>query len=423
MLTLLMYPRKPYPCKIHHVLIIIIHHSLIRSKKLAFYMMISSSLASLLRWGCLCTVFFFCTWVHAAVPDDIARQKDTVVILTVHDKTGEHIASANGFIVAQNGLIVSDCRIVNKWFEEIEHFLRIETEAHITLPVEDVLSSQCRGNLALIRVGMERLPSVRLSEGSLPDKGEKIFTISRSSDFALTMSEGTVQGVDEKRNILYLSLPETHPGNGSPVFNSRGETVGAILQIRGGRGKLAAAASVKGIQTQILAYLKSPSSIRGKRPVYRVSTDNAPASADDYYLSGYTFASLNMLSDAIKLYKESVRLNPDFWQAYVSLGVIYYRTGNYLDAIEAYKEALRLRPESPGIYNKLGTAYMTRGDYASASRSFQKALSIDPYNSSAHFNLGITYLLRDDKTGAYEEYLILKEIDVSRADTLRNLLN
>jgi Flp pilus assembly protein TadD len=66
---------------------------------------------------------------------------------------------------------------------------------------------------------------------------------------------------------------------------------------------------------------------------------------------------------------------------------------------------------------------MTRGDYASASRSFQKALSIDPYNSSAHFNLGITYLLRDDKTGAYGEYLILKEIDVSRADTLRNLLN
>jgi tetratricopeptide (TPR) repeat protein len=95
------------------------------------------------------------------------------------------------------------------------------------------------------------------------------------------------------------------------------------------------------------------------------------------------------LQEAIDEYKQTIKIKPDYADAYINLGVTYYKLGRHQDAIEAYKQAIRIKP-----------------DFV-----------------LAHYNLGVAYLVTGDKESALEEYKILKTLDTEQANKLFNLIN
>ncbi len=56
------------------------------------------------------------------------------------------------------------------------------------------------------------------------------------------------------------------------------------------------------------------------------------------------------------------------------------------EAIRAYKQAMRLNPDIAEIHNNLGVAYIHKGDIENAVNCFENAVRINPDYSEAKRN-------------------------------------
>jgi Flp pilus assembly protein TadD len=372
--------------------------------------------------------------VNADVPNVVSEQKKTVVTVYVNDKNGKHIATGRGFIVDQNGVVVTNCQVIMKWFEEVQNRLIAVTEDGANLPIEDLISSKCKNNLALFKVEGKGLPTVKLAKDYKPGQGESIFVAGGPSEFETRVSEGVVKSVLEKGRLIQISVPVTPEMSGSPLLNSKGEAIGAVTFLPQKGKNLNFAVTLKNVAKQLakyrkLAKIKVPSPVPPpSRKPSAVSITKAkkevvkkPDDARAYFLHGCSYQELNMYEEAIKLYRQALKIKPDFAEVYINLGIAYYKLGKYSDSIDAYKEAIKLKPNSASLYTKLGATQIIKGRYSVACDTFKKAVNLDPNDAAAHYNLGIAYFLNGETTGAYREYLILKELDKERANSLKDL--
>ena len=355
--------------------------------------------------------------VDARAPDSIVQQKKAVVTVHVDNKNGKHVFSGSGFILDKDGIIVTNCRVVAKWFAKAENRILIETEEGTRYPFADLLSPRCENDLVLIKTEAEGLPAVRLNTDYRPKQGEKIVVV-RNTGLGAAISEGTVKRILKKGNLLQTSIPVTQQSSGSPLFNMKGEVIGVSVFMKQNN----AAVLLKDLMLHMEKYKKRktlPARIPKNGtalPVHEKTDTN------DYFTLACSYENSNRYHEAIEAYKQSLQMNPDQMEAYLNLGVVYYKVGKYSDAIEILKQALAVNPYVLPAYNKLGTAYIIRGAYAMAIDTFKKATEIDPNDPTAHFNLGIAYFLTGDKSSAYEEYVTLKDIDKERADILRDII-
>ena len=92
--------------------------------------------------------------------------------------------------------------------------------------------------------------------------------------------------------------------------------------------------------------------------------------------------------EAIRSYKEAIRLNPQCIEAYIGLGNVQYVTGNFEDAISLYKEAIKLEANYSIAHNNLGMAQEGKKDFRAAVASYEKAIRLNPQYIEAHKNLG-----------------------------------
>ena len=354
--------------------------------------------------------------VDARVPDTIIQQKSAVVTVHVDDRNGKHVFSGSGFILDKDGIIVTNCRVVAKWFAKAENRIRIETEEGTQYPFADLLSPRCENDLVLIKTEAEGLPAVRLNADYSPKQGEKIVIV-RNAGAGAAISEGTVRNILKKGKLIQISIPVTQQSSGSPLFNMKGEVIGAAVFMKQNN----TAVLLKDLMLRLEKYKKrkalaAPVPKSTKLPVHEKTDTN------DYFTLACSYENSNRYHEAIEAYKQSLQMDPDRMEAYLNLGVVYYKVGKYSDAIEILKQALSVNPYVLPAYNKLGTAYIIRGAYSMAIDTFRKAAEIDPNDPTAHFNLGIAYFLSGDKSAAFEEYVTLKDIDKERADILRDII-
>jgi tetratricopeptide (TPR) repeat protein len=354
--------------------------------------------------------------VDARVPDSIVQQKNAVVTVHVDNKNGKHVFSGSGFVLDGEGTIVTNCRVVAKWFAKAENRIRIETEGGTQYPFADLLSPRCENDLILIKAEAEGHPAVRVDADYRPKQGEKIVMV-RNTGAGAAISEGTVKRILKKGKLFQTSIPVTQQSSGSPLFNMKGEVIGVSVFIKENN----AAVPLKDLMLHLERYKKrKPLAARSPKSTtlpLREKTDT-----NDYFALACSYENSSRYHEAIEAYKQSLQMNPDQLEAYLNLGVLYYKVGKYNDAIEILKQALAVNPYVLPAYNKLGTAYIIRGAYAMAIDTFRKAAEIDPNDPTAHFNLGIAYFLSGDKSSAFEEYVALKDIDKERADILRDII-
>jgi len=93
-------------------------------------------------------------------------------------------------------------------------------------------------------------------------------------------------------------------------------------------------------------------------------------------------------------YRKALALNADA-RGYFNLGTVLYGQGQHTDAIDAFREALRLEPQFADAWNDLGETYRDQGDMEEAVRCYREALKADPKHSRANYNLGESYCLGD----------------------------
>lgn len=104
--------------------------------------------------------------------------------------------------------------------------------------------------------------------------------------------------------------------------------------------------------------------------------------AEEKYLTGDFYGSIDDLSKAISIY-------PDSFASHYDRGLSYAEIGSTDEAIEDFSKCIVINPLSDQAYNALGTSYYEKGFTMAAIEKFSKALEINPKNIMAYYNRGI----------------------------------
>lgn len=96
---------------------------------------------------------------------------------------------------------------------------------------------------------------------------------------------------------------------------------------------------------------------------------------------------------AIEAYSKAPEMTAVIWN---KMGIAYQLMLNSHEAMRCYKESLKLDPRNPQVLNNVGTVYASMKDYGQADRLYRKAIKLDPKDAPILKNLG-TNLLAEKK--------------------------
>lgn len=99
--------------------------------------------------------------------------------------------------------------------------------------------------------------------------------------------------------------------------------------------------------------------IKAVEPAPRPAAENTDANG--LFLAGRDFLNQHKDREAIKAFKDSIKLNPDDAEAQYGLGFANFRMGRFRDAADAFKKASVLQPRMAKAHYGLGLAYQELG--------------------------------------------------------------
>jgi predicted AlkP superfamily phosphohydrolase/phosphomutase/Flp pilus assembly protein TadD len=92
--------------------------------------------------------------------------------------------------------------------------------------------------------------------------------------------------------------------------------------------------------------------------------------------------------EALAVFRELVRTDPDNPFGYLGTGIVQIRRSDFSDAVDSLETAVRLGPKFGVVHATLGEAYMYAGRTPEAERSFLEALNYDRGDGRTAFLLG-----------------------------------
>ena len=107
------------------------------------------------------------------------------------------------------------------------------------------------------------------------------------------------------------------------------------------------------------------------------NTDQSLISADAQLDLGHEFLKQQKDREAIKAFKESIKLNPNNAETYYGLGFSNFRLGKFRDAAEAFKKATVLSPAMAKAHYGLSLAYQELGMTAQLMEEYRTLEKLD----------------------------------------------
>ena len=136
---------------------------------------------------------------------------------------------------------------------------------------------------------------------------------------------------------------------------------------------------------------------------------------------GNTLYEANRIPEAMDLFKQALRINPDNDAAYYNLGTALALTGRMSEAIDQYEKALRIKPNFAKAHNNLGNALLLTGRTSEAIDQYEQALRIRPNFAEAHGNLGAALGQMGRISEAIEQVKAALRINPNYIDARNNL--
>jgi TPR repeat len=105
-------------------------------------------------------------------------------------------------------------------------------------------------------------------------------------------------------------------------------------------------------------------------------------------------------------------------EAQLALGHTYLKEQKDREAIKAFKESIKLNPNIAETYYGLGFSNFRLGRFRDAADAFRKAINLSPRMAKAHYGLSLAYQELNNTSGVLEEYKILESLDKTLAKKL-----
>ncbi len=129
------------------------------------------------------------------------------------------------------------------------------------------------------------------------------------------------------------------------------------------------------------------------------------------------------LAEDIVGFEMVLAADPDQRTFHDDVALLYTQFGRIPEAVKHYRESVRLAPESSAAAYNLGTALLQLGAIEEAVAEFERALGVDPAYAVAHNNLGAALKLRGDLERAIHHYRQAVRLRPGDGDALYNLAN
>ena len=114
--------------------------------------------------------------------------------------------------------------------------------------------------------------------------------------------------------------------------------------------------------------------------------------AHTYFIKGLVYQETGDTARAIENFQITVEKQPQHYEAYILLGLLYAKNGNVL-AIDYYKNAIALIPQSIEAHYNLAMFYQKNNNVNKAIEEYEYIINkIDSTYKYAYFNTGYIYL-------------------------------
>jgi tetratricopeptide (TPR) repeat protein len=119
---------------------------------------------------------------------------------------------------------------------------------------------------------------------------------------------------------------------------------------------------------------------------------------------GFELAVLGRADDALKHYREAIRINPDFEIAYINLGKALLLKGKVNESVRYYQALLEIKPAYAGVHHNLGLVLLRQGDIENAIFHFREALRIKKNYAEVYNSLGAAMLSKGEINKAISQF-------------------
>lgn len=147
------------------------------------------------------------------------------------DAFPERNSLGSGFIISNDGYVITNNHVVKDADEVI---VRLNDKREF---IAEVIGSDERSDIAVLKIEGEDLPSLKLGDSSKLEVGEWVLAIGSPFGFDHSVTAGIVSAMGRSLpNENYVPFIQTdvaiNPGNsGGPLFNLKGEVIGVNSQI------------------------------------------------------------------------------------------------------------------------------------------------------------------------------------------------
>lgn len=226
------------------------------------------------------------------VPAIAKSANGAVVSIIMSDKDGQPVAQGSGFIVSNDGLIVTNYHVIAEG-----------TSAVVKLPdgafyiVDGVLALDKSRDIAIIKAHGQDLKTLALGNSDRVQVGEEVVAIGNPLSLESTVSNGILSGIRTDEDLggkfLQVTTPISPGSSGGPLFNMAGEVIGVTTMYLKGGENLNFATPINDAKRLLLAKFSKLQDLPNKAEPVKAQTPDrdAPSSQSltdrDYYKQLY----------------------------------------------------------------------------------------------------------------------------------------
>ena len=119
---------------------------------------------------------------------------------------------------------------------------------------------------------------------------------------------------------------------------------------------------------------------------------DVPKVAREAYVRGVSKLREGKSDEGIASLREATAEFSDYFDAYLALGVEFYRLGKDVDALEALERARLINDRGAGVYYTFGMLMVRQQKFHAAAYAFGKAAELNDSHVNAHFNHAVALI-------------------------------
>ena len=232
------------------------------------------------------------------IPAIAKAANGAIVSIIMSDKDGHAIAQGTGFLVSNDGRIVTNYHVIENGSSAI-----VKLPAGAFFVVDGVLASDKNRDVAVIKAHGENFRTLTLGNSDRLQVGEEVVAIGNPLSLESTVSNGIVSGIrtvkEEGGKFLQVTTPISPGSSGGPLFNMAGQVVGITTSYLKGGENLNFAIPINDAKRLLLTKFSKLQPLPNETvPVIAQTPDrDAPSSpvpsGRDYYKQWYASGGIN----------------------------------------------------------------------------------------------------------------------------------